>query len=426
MRRLILVFALGILVFLAMSESCRAGEVDVLIEKLVEKGILTPVEAQIIRDETIQTVQEQNAAGKNTALPKWVQTIKIKGDFRLRYQTERRMHAARSRNRGRVRYRLGVESNVTNGVKVGAGLASGGADPRSTNQTFENSFQHPDLRLDYAYGEYAPNAGMKMAGGKFLMKDYLWNTTDFMWDSDINPEGASAHFERPLAQGLDGFFNGGVWVLDEVDGNTSGFTNTDHADPFMHYMQGGLKWEHAPDENSGVDATLAGIYYGFNGVKGAQLENDKDINTTSGSNLRYDYDSYGVSAKTGVVNVFGGLPMHIDEYIAVFGDYLTNPDPEEQNVAWAAGAQFGNKKVAEKGQWQAKYIYAWLGKDAILDTFPDSDRYGGSTDMYGHEAIVEYGLLKNVTLALDYYQTQRIKAAKALEHLFQADINFKF
>ena len=73
-----------------------------------------------------------------------------------------------------------------------------------------------------------------------------------------------------------------------------------------------------------------------------------------------------------------------------------------------------------------KYIYANLGKDCFPDMFPDSDRYGGRTDVVSQEFIFEYGLAKNVSLALDYYSSARIKAARDNEHLLQADINFKF
>ena len=72
------------------------------------------------------------------------------------------------------------------------------------------------------------------------------------------------------------------------------------------------------------------------------------------------------------------------------------------------------------------YQYVNLGKDAFIDAFPDSDRYGGATDAEGHEAIVEYGLSKNVTLGVDYYYARRIEAAANPEHLVQADLNLKF
>ena len=44
------------------------------------------------------------------------------------------------------------------------------------------------------------------------------------------------------------------------------------------------------------------------------------------------------------------------------------------------------------------------------------------------ESILEVGLAKNMTFALDYYQARRIGStvAKAPEHLVQYDVNWKF
>lgn len=398
----------------------KAGEVDVLVDKLVEKGVLTPTEGQIILDETKNDVAKQIAESRSSTLPLWVQNTKIKGDFRLRNQYEKKHLSAEGRSRGRFRYRLEIESKITNQVRVGAGLASGSSDPRSNNQTFENSFDTPDIRLNLAYAEYAPTNWAKIIGGKFKRDAYLWQTTDMVWDSDINPEGGSISLTHPLIGKLDGFVNSGVWTIDEIDGNT-GFTNTDHQDPFLVYVQPGVKYE-----NNKVDATLAGILYNYSGVKGMSLENGKSTNTLTGTVLKYDYDAGGVSAELGVAELFGGLPMKIDERIAIFGDYIDNPDPSSQNVGWSAGMKFGNKKVGDPKTWQARYMYVYLGKDAVLDILPDSDRYGGSTDIKGYEGILEYALKKNIILGLDYYQTQRIKAVHNLEHLIQADLLFKF
>ena len=119
--------------------------------------------------------------------------------------------------------------------------------------------------------------------------------------------------------------------------------------------------------------------------------------------------------------------------VAIFGDYIRNADDNDgsdnnldDETGWAAGARIGDKKVVSKGQWQLKYLYVNLGRDAFVDFTPDSDRYGGKTDVKSHEGILEYGLNKNVSLALDYYQSKRIKAVDNTEHIIQADLNFKF
>ncbi len=404
-------------------------QVDALIRKLVEKKILTKQEAielkgEIAADEKL--IKEENF---KTGLPEWVQNTKLKGDFRLRYQYERKKNDQDSRNRGRVRYRLGVESKVNDKVKVGAGIASGGEDPRSTNQTFQDTFERSDVRLDYAFGEYAHNAYTKVIGGIFPKKDYLWTSSDLLWDSDINPTGGAWHLERKMSEGkITPYFNTGVLAVDES-------LSSDRQDPFIVYTQAGLKWQDKKDAPA-FDSNLAAVYYSFNGVQGQNLDWGSSTNTgrtgcssstgacTTGTT--YDFDSVGISWEGGANQLFGGLPFSIDDRIAVFTDFIHNSDPTELNNGWAAGMYFGHKKVANWKQWQMRYQYSYLGKDAWYDSFPDSDRNSGATDSKGHEAIFEYGLSKNVTFGIDYYNDNRIKGTKNRSQLIQADVVFKF
>ena len=96
-------------------------------------------------------------------------------------------------------------------------------------------------------------------------------------------------------------------------------------------------------------------------------------------------------------------------YGALFGEYIHSFDPDTDRDGWATGFKFGDKKVQKNGQWQAKYIYRRLERDAWVDFLPDSDAYDGDTNVKGHEVIFEYGLAKNVTLGLDYYYMEPIK-----------------
>lgn len=399
----------------------QAGELDILLDKLVDKGVLSPVEATIIKDETKQQVSAEVEDGKSYAVPSWVQNMKLKGDFRLRYQYEKRDTDEKGRTRGRLRYRLGIVSDVVKNVEVGMGLASGGDDPRSTNQTFDDAFSTGDIRLDLAYAQYTPNKNISLIGGKFARKDYLWATTDLLWDGDINPEGVSLHAERELTDSATAFLNTGVWVMEDID-------QTDSTDPFLHYFQGGIS-----AKAGNVDAKLAGIYYGFNGLQGASTGNNSDLNIDGGSNTRttqssggmwvYDYDAAGVSAEVGIKEPLG---LESVERLAFFGDFINNvSNGVTEDQGWAAGVKFGSKKVAKPNTWQLKYVYADLDKDAFPDVFPDSDRFGGKTNIKGHEGVIEYAIKNNVIVGLDYYNTNR-KDNDDKEHLVQADINFKF
>lgn len=398
--------------------------VDALIDKLVEKGILTEKEANALELEIAGDEKMMREEGFQQGLPEWVKNAKLKGDFRLRYQYERKETDADARTRGRIRYRLGLDTKVNDRMNVGLGIASGADDPRSTNQTFTDTFERPDVRMDLAYAEYTPLESVKLQliGGIFPRSNYLWTPTDLLWDGDVNPQGGSARWEQTLGEWTP-YLNSGVWVIDEISS-----TSSDKVDPFLYYTQAGTKFKHED-----FSANVAGTYYAFNGLKGSCPDWSAATNTgiTSSSNgsctggLTYDYDSAGASAELAFATPF---EMEAIPEIGIFGDFIANIDGNKVNdhTGWSMGAKIGDKKVAGPGQWQFKYVFAHLGKDAFVDFTPDSDRYGGRTDARSHEGILEYGLNKNVTLALDYYQSKRMKATENPEHIIQADVNMKF
>ncbi|MBD3263657.1 MAG: hypothetical protein GF375_00965, partial [Candidatus Omnitrophica bacterium] len=139
--------------FTLISGTSFAGEIDILVQKLVEKGILTSGEAQQVLTETREEVRKEIVKGTYSSLPSWIQNMKLKGDLRLRYQWEDKTDSE-DRHRGRYRFRLGLHTKVNDKLSVAAGLATGGSDARSTNQTMDTSFSTPDIRLDYAFAEW--------------------------------------------------------------------------------------------------------------------------------------------------------------------------------------------------------------------------------------------------------------------------------
>ncbi len=387
-----------------------AGEIDILINKLVDKGILSHGEAQQVLTETKEEIRANIASGKEDSLPVWIQNSKLKGDFRLRYQYDDKKNDSKSgRNRARIRYRLGVESKVNDSLKVAAGLASGGSDPRSTNQTFQDTFSTKGINLDYAYLDYNAAPWAKVQAGKMPRKAVLWEPTDLLWDGDINPEGAALMLSRSLS-GIDLFLNSGFFVLDE----SSSASN----EPYMAYIQPGVSVKIGGSSK----LKFALTNYLINS-KGYDIDNSADSNTKTSSTLhKYNYDAISPAFELDTKEPFGGIVP----YAGLFAEYVNAYDPSDNNSGWATGFKFGSEKVAKNGDWQFKYIYRKLGKDAFLDALPDSDAYGGDTGVKGHEGIFQYGLSKNVTFGLDYYNMKPIADSNSRQHVIQADIVCKF
>ncbi|MFH1854094.1 MAG: putative porin [Candidatus Omnitrophota bacterium] len=403
---------------------CFAGEIDILVAKLVEKGILTQDEAEEIVTETKKELKEETAKDESDIIPKWVQNIKMKGDLRTRYQWET-LKGSGENERVRVRLRLGMDAKVNEKANAHVQLATGSRnDLRSTNQTLggnsNEAFGHYDIWLDQAYMNYAAMPWLTMMAGKMPLKEVFWETGDMLFDTDINPDGTTVKFDKPLNDNIGLFADAGWWVLQ--DGGAGS------ADVTMVYLQPGI----GVNLNEKTKLKTAVGYMQYNNLKGKDLDvtvssKSSDTNSTdAGGGLKYDFNSWVVNAELGIDEPFSFLPAI--PYISLFGDYVNNPDPDSGNTGYLVGCKFGAKKVKE-GQWQGKYMYRHVGEDAVLDIFPDSDCLGGATDVKSHELVWEYGLGKSLIFELDYCLSERIKASEdnySKEHLLQADVVYSF
>lgn len=380
-----------------------------LLEILKDKGSLTNPEYELLRNAALadreaidgkanEAKQEINTAREELAMTAkdldWANQIKLKGDMRLRWQHQAEDGKSSDRDRGRLRYRLGIIGKPSDGWEVGAGLASGGSDLRSTNQSFDDTFSTKGINLDYAYARYKFNDSFTGIAGKFMFKNYLYTQTDLLWDGDINPEGFSVNFSNNNALGST-FANGGIWVLEETSGG--------NRDPYMFYLQLGQKF------GSGtMFGTIAGSYYSFEEV-------DKlGAIVTDGTNTDFRFAGvFSLSGELGAMNLLGS-----GSKVSIIADWAHNSDTvTNQDSGYAIGLK------ASRGDWSFKYLYADLEKNAWPDILPDSDRFNGLTGIDGHEFILDYALMKNVTLGFDYYNTD---LGASNQDLFQFDVVVKF
>ena len=103
------------------------------------------IEKRVASAEETNDLQSDNLA--KDAGASWARGIKLKGDTRYRHELIDR-EGANQRNRQRLRVRLGLDAKVNDTVSAGLQLATGGDDPRSTNQTLGDG--GPNVRLDVA------------------------------------------------------------------------------------------------------------------------------------------------------------------------------------------------------------------------------------------------------------------------------------
>ena len=207
-----------------------------LLRILRDKGTLTQNEYELLvkaskaDKERAEEIKSENKGAVVSKQPEkikkaesWATKVKIKGDIRLRYQYEDR-DGSNTRSRGRYRARIGIIGKPVDNFEAGVGIASGGTDPRSTNETFDDTFETKGAQMDYGYLQYK-NGGIQAIGGKFKRKSYLYQSTDLMWDGDVNPEGFATKYTAKNAYGK-AYAAAGVLVLDDNGGSSD--------DPFMY------------------------------------------------------------------------------------------------------------------------------------------------------------------------------------------------
>lgn len=413
--------------FLAAAPAARAGELDLLLDRLVEKNVLDPGEAQEIRVGTQEEVKKEISQQRHATLPMWVQTLKFRGDVRLRYQFNDNENLPYSQHRARYRLRFFVDSKVNEKVYMGFGFASGSsADPRSTNQTFTDNFAKKPLWIDYVYMEYNANDWLAFTGGR--AKNPLWTTNDMLWDADINPEGVSARVNYPLNTGWRLFGNVGYFILGE--------SASDPQDPGLAFAQPGVAWK---GEDGVWDFKAGAAAYGFLHVKErAAFANRpsateyQQSNTLSGGKYKYGYNAVSPELEVNAnildpvaVPLLGHFGYNVT-YAGIYGSYIQNTEHSSDNKGWIAGFKVGQRKVEDAGQWQLGWSLRRLEADAWLDTYPDSDFYGGATNVEGQKTTLAVGLMRDFAVNLAWFDARPVKGALKRERLLQADVNLKF
>ena len=406
---LILSITIGSVPFQAYATNSALME---LIQILKNKGSITEEEYQLLqkaaaKDEKPAVAAAQPESSKPSAATpvavvpvkpastSWTDTVVLKGDVRVRYQDEQEKPGL-GRDRGRVRYRLGITAQPTAGWEVGAGLASGASDPRSTNQSFADSFTKKPVNLDYGYAQYQFSDQLKLIGGKFRMAGYLYTVSDLIWDTDVNPEGVSANFTYKSDLGTT-FANAGLWVMEEK--------RTSDKDPYLAFLQLGQSYS-----ADSLFASLAGTYYSFedNIAEGSF--------PTTGYNTDFSFSGiYNVAGEIGLQNLISeGTRLSLVGELVENSDTTSNAD---------IGYLLGFKGAYDL--WSFRYNYARLERNSWPDFLPDADRYEGRTGIRGHEFLVEYAIMKNVLLGVNYYLSEQDTTGFE-QDLLQLDLNVRF
>ncbi len=397
--------ALGVAAGLAPSPAlAQSAEIEALKAQLA--ALSAKIEAlEKSQTQTTKKVDEAQASADRTSdqLAQSRAAMSFGGDLRYRYEMFDVQYVDHDRQRDRLRARLNANFRVNDTISGRVGIATGGTDPRSSNQTFTDQNSRKDFELDTGYITWAPSAKWRITGGK---QPYSFTRTgSLFYDGDVNLEGFSANFAT-------GNFFAGVfydWLAERAlsFSNVTTGTNTDSI------MFGGQIGYRIPFSDS-VRLTLAGTYMDFDGVDGynplfggASFGNTT-VNATAGGGqcaraiavgtacLLMDYDI--IEASADLTATVGSRPLR------AFIDYAQNMEAEvnptageKLDTAYAVGLQYG-AAAAAKGTWEFGILYQQIEKDSLFGQLIDSDFGDGNTDSKGFVLRGAYSVARNWTI----------------------------
>ena len=302
------------------------------------------------------------------------------------------------------RARTHLEADLSPTLQVGIGLATGGDDPVSSNQTIGGGGSSKDIKLDLAYFDWTGITDTNIIGGKF--KNFLVRPAKkgLMWDGDWRPEGLGIVWDNDFlfAQGL------GTWLEGDSRNGTE----------FGYVLQAGLNLKTGDWGNLKIGAgysvfDIAGRTPVF-GDPEDFYGNTFVVDPVTGD-LVFAYDYHNIEAFA---------EWKIGQFL-LFADYTVNQEVSENDTGYLFGFKYGSAK--DKGQWDFTYFYERLEKDAFIGLVTDSDFGGGGTDARGHVLSGTYAFHKNWNFKATYFINEVDLAEDPHDYdRLMLDLNFSF
>jgi len=370
-------------------------------EELTKSSQETALTIAAVEDKTdavVAAVKEQGAASE------WTDRIRWKGDFRYRYESFD-IEGEDNRDRNRIRARAALIADITPNIEVGLGLASGGDDPVSSNQTLGGGGSTKDLRLDLAYFDWDGLKDTHVYGGKFSNYIHRAGKGQLLWDGDWRPEGTGIKWNNGLF-----FANGlGTWIE----------SDTNEGQSFAYLTQLGIN---IPIGDTAKLTTGIGYHNFDTAGTGSFFGDDND----------FFGNSYNPITKTYLYNyeeieLFADLNFELfDMPSLIFANYVQNQAVDEYDTAYAFGLRIGTAK--NRGDWHVGYTYQKLEADALLGLLTDSDFGGGGTDSKGSVFRGSYAIRKNFNAVATYFINDvGLKSGDPFDFKrLQLDLSFKY
>ena len=360
------------------------------LEKAQTQTTKTVAETQATADKTADTVAQARSA------------LSFAGDLRYRYEIFDVQYVDRDRERDRIRARFNANFRVNDTITGRIGIATGGQDPRSSNQTLTDQNQRKDFDLDVAYVTWAPTHGLEAHRRQAAV----------CLDAHRQPVLRRRHqSRRRVGQLRHGqLLRGDVLrlagraraVLQQRDhGHEHGLHHVRRAGRVPHSVLGfgapdaggqllRLRQRAGLQHRSSVAAPSATPRW-------SASRNGCSRTLAAGTAcLASDFNI--IEASADLTASLGGKPLRF------FIDYAQNQEAEinataqeKLDTAYATGITYGAASAA-KGTWEFGVLYQQVEKDALFGQLLDSDFGDGNTDTKGFVFRGGYTVARNWTL----------------------------
>ncbi|MDD5349466.1 MAG: putative porin [Chthoniobacteraceae bacterium] len=441
-------WALAALCSLGCGAAAFAQDSSALIDALVAKKVLTAQEAENVRADLVKENAQTNA-GK-LQLSNSITSLKLYGDIRLRYQYDDKQlqvedpAIVNQRSRERIRLRLNGDFTLSGGFFGGVQLQTTQASD-SGNQTLgdpatgASGFSNYNVYISRAYFGWA-NDWLTLVGGKQANPFY---TTDLVWDSDINPDGAVEKIDLVKAfSSLGGreseLQSSSPFGLSLVAGQFVACDNNEYAagsDAKTDVWLFNTQLIGTAQVTPNVKVTVAPGYMTYTAGNTADFNNETAFVTTKTSNgvtttyLKSGASGYSSQRDLSVVTLPGDVSFkvcgiktkflwdfayntqgskRVNDVYGLTGLGTVSGHKSQDDIAWLAGVQLGENKKA--GDWSVLANFRQTGLGAVDPNLNDSDFAFGQLNMQGVKTGVAYNLTDFCIASLTYFNAWNLRS----------------
>lgn len=363
----------------------------------------------------------------------------------------------------RLRARLGVEADLASNVTASIGITTGTTSgPTSDNQTLGQNgyFNKSTLVLDRAAIKFEPLPWLAVTGGR-MRNPFVG--TDLLWADDLNFEGVALTVKPALGPALAPFLTAGWFPL------SPSVPNQSHGRSLLG-IEAGISGQLGQNRFK-----VATAFYDFRSIEGVaetsdsyQSAPDYVVRSEYGAPYRQRGNTlFRINAPNSVdSNTNWGLASRFHEidltstldlaqfdpvHVILTGDLVKNIAFNRSEMMRRTGAtlvdgkalgylakvQVGQPVTTQRGNWNVFLAYRYLGSDAVLDAFTNSDFGLGGTNSRGTLLGFNYGVAPNTWLTARWMSSNLIdsivpgtsagaQATKFSTDVIQFDVNTRF